>query len=104
MGLVFKENNLRRILEGHKTQTRRLGSREYKIGNVYGIRSRYFDKAKARVLITRKFKQRLGDISLEDIQKEGFNTLEEFQAAWVRINHGWNPDLIVTVYEFKVLG
>ena len=49
-------------------------------------------KGKAKVLITRKFKQRLGDITPKEIKKEGFDTLEEFQAAWVQIHHGWNPN------------
>ena len=36
-------------------------------------------------------------------KKEGFDTLQEFQAARVRIHHGWNPNQIVTVYEFKLV-
>jgi hypothetical protein len=104
MGLVFKENNLCRVLEGRKTQTRRTGKHELQVGKIYSIKHRFFEKATAKVLITRKFKQRLGDITLVDVKKEGFDTLEEFQAAWVRIYHGWNPKQIVTVYEFKLVG
>jgi hypothetical protein len=103
MGLVFKENNLKRVLEGRKTQTRRTGKYELHIGKTYPVRHKYFEKGKARVLITRKFKQRLSEITLKDVKKEGFDTLEEFQAAWVRIHHGWNPKQIVTVYEFKLV-
>jgi hypothetical protein len=31
-------------------------------------------------------------------------SLEEFQRAWEEVHGpgGWNPDLIVTVYEFKL--
>ena len=102
MGLVFKEDNLLKILEGRKTQTRRTSRNELRIGKVYPIRCRYFERAKDKALITRKFKQRLGDISLEDARKEGFDSLEEFQACWTRIHGSWNPDIIVTVYEFKL--
>ena len=103
MGLVFKENNLRRIFQGRKTQTRRTGRYELQIGKIYPIKHTYFEKGKAKVLITRKFKQRLGDITLKDVEKEGFDTLDQFQTAWVQIHHGWNPNQIVTVYEFNVV-
>ena len=103
MGLVFKENNLRRILETRKTMTRRTGRNELKVGKIYPIKSQYYKKGKAKVLILRKFKQRLGDISLKDVQKEGFDTLAEFQAAWIRIHHSWHPEKVVTVYEFKLV-
>jgi hypothetical protein len=62
MGLVFKENSLKRVLEGRKTQTRRTGRYELQIGKIYPVKHKYFEKGKAKVLITRKFKQRLGDI------------------------------------------
>ena len=55
------------------------------------------------MLITRKFKQRLSEISEVDVKKEGFETLEEFQACWTRIHGSWNPNLIVIVYEFKLV-
>ncbi len=100
MGLVFKKDRLQKVLEGRKTQTRRTSRNTLKVGKVYLIRCRYFEKAK--VLIIRKFKQRLGDISLEDVRKEGFDSLEEFQACWARIHGSWRPDIIVTVYEFKL--
>jgi hypothetical protein len=48
----------------------------------------------------RSFKQRLGDISEQDVQKENFKTRIEFMQAWNTINGSWNPDAIVTVYEF----
>ena len=92
------------ILEGRKTQTRRIHKREWKIGRTYSIRDRRFDKAKGHITITRKFKERLGDISPEDVQKEGYDILEEFQRAWEEINGPgtWKPDMVVTVYEFQV--
>jgi len=65
-------------------------------------RALYFERAKVKVLITRKFKQRLSEISEVDVKKEGFETLEEFQACWTRIHGNWKPDIIVTVYEFKL--
>ena len=43
------------------------------------------EPARARVEITRVYRQRLRDITLEEIRKEGFRTLEDFKAAWIEI-------------------
>lgn len=45
--------------------------------------------------------QKLGEISSEDVKKEGYNSLEEFRKAWIEINDKWDPKQIVTVYEFE---
>jgi hypothetical protein len=105
--MLFKKKHIEMILAERKTQTRRLPgkSANYSVGRVYAIRDRWFSKAQGYILITRKFRQKLGEISLEDIRKEGYNTLEEFRQAWEEI-HGsesWQPNLTVTVYEFKPL-
>jgi hypothetical protein len=50
-------------------------------------------------LITKEFKQRLGDISLEDIKKEGLGPMEEFKEEWENDYGVWTPDLIVIAYE-----
>jgi len=103
--MLFKKKHIEMILAGRKTQTRRLPgkSANYSMGRVYAIRDSWFSKAQGFILITRKFKQRLGEISLEDIRREGYNTLEEFRKAWEEI-HGhesWRPNQTVIVYEFK---
>jgi hypothetical protein len=59
---------------------------------------------KAYIRITRKFYQRLGDISLEDVRKEGFQSLDEFKHTWESIHGVWQPDLIVIAYEFEIVG
>ena len=102
---LFKRKHLKKILEGTKTQTRRTHKRTWKIGHIYSIRDRWFGKPQAHIKILRRFKQRLGDISTEDVKKEGYGSLAEFQRVWEEI-HGpgsWDPDLVVTCYEFKLL-
>ena len=42
----------------------------------------------------------LADMTEEEAKAKGFNTLEEFKETWRQINGPWNPDTIVTVYEF----
>ena len=104
--MLFKRKHVEMILAGRKTQTRRLlgKSANYSMGRVYAIRDRWFSKAQGYVLITRKFRQKLGDINCEDVKKEGYKSLQEFRWAWEEVNGqgSWDPDLIVTVYEFKL--
>lgn len=99
---VFKKRNLELVLAGHKTQTRRTHRQEWKIGHVYSARASWFKKAEAWILITRKLRQKLGDISDEDVKKEGFSTLAEFKEEWRKINGSWEPNTLVIVYEFKL--
>ena len=104
MELLFKKQHLKKVLRGEKTQTRRrIGRSTLKIGSKYSIRNGWFKKAEHHILITRRFQQQLGDISLEDVHKEGFKTLNEFKVVWTKINGDWNPNEVVTVYEFKLI-
>jgi hypothetical protein len=100
---LFKKKHIPLILAGRKVQTRRVHTHEWKIGRCYMIRDHWFDKGKGTILITRKFKQRLSEISLEDVKKEGYDTLEEFQQVWIEIHGAWQPNRIVTAYEFKLV-
>lgn len=105
MPLTFKRPLLSLILQGKKTQTRRLpNNHQLQEGRIYAIMDDWTEGPKAYVRITRKFQQRLGDITQADIQKEGFNTLEEFKALWIRLYGEWNPNQTVIVYEFEVVG
>jgi len=101
---LFKRKHIEKILQGEKTQTRRTHKHEWHVGRVYGLRDRWFQKAENDILITRKFREKLGDISLQDVKKEGYHSLEDFQKAWIEINGVWDPYEVVTAYEFKLLG
>jgi hypothetical protein len=103
MVLVFKRPLLLLILAGRKTQTRRISRRQLQQNRIYPILDNYREGAKAYVRIIRKFQQRLADISPSDIKKEGFNTLEEFKAAWISLYGAWQPETTVTVYEFELV-
>jgi hypothetical protein len=100
---LFKRRLIQKVRSGEKTQTRRTHKRTWKLGKTYSIRASYFGKPEGHIKITKKFKQKLGEISPEDVKKEGFNSLEEFRRAWEEIygKGSWNPEQIVTVYEFK---
>lgn len=99
---IFKRKLLDKILDESKVQTRRVGKRTWKIGRAYGVRNSRFTKIEAKILILRRFKQRLNEISQEDAKKEGFQTREQFFEAWKEIYGSLNPDQVVTAYEFKL--
>ena len=99
---IFKRRHLRKILEGTKTQTRRIHKYTLTIGKTYAVRDRWFSKPQGHILVTRKFRQQLGDISLEDVHKEGFSNFEEFKQEWEECYgpRSWNPNTVVIVYEY----
>jgi len=101
---IFKRCHLRKVLDGTKTQTRRIHRYTLSIGKTYAVRDRWFSKAQGHIIITRKFRQRLADISPEDVKKEGFSSFEEFKQEWENCYGpgSWNPDQIVIAYEYKL--
>ena len=100
---IFKRKHLNLILQGTKTQTRRISRYRLKIGKAYAVRSKMLEPAQARITITRAWRQQLRNLTPEDVHKEGFNNFTEFRQAWIEIYGTWNPDQIVTAYEFRLL-
>lgn len=102
---LFKRRHIHKIRQGQKTQTRRTHKHTWKVDRTYAIRDNYFGKPLGHIKIIRKFQQKLGDISPEDVKKEGYNSLEDFRRAWEEINGkgSWNPEQTVTVYEFELV-
>lgn len=58
----------------------------------------------ALIRITGLRRERLGDITLEDVRREGYDTMEEFKEVWVRITKCWDPELEVYVVSFELVG
>lgn len=102
--MIFSEEHIQKILSGEKTMTRRRYVHPRKVGRVYRIQRRgsIYDWTDIRILITRAFKQRLGDITPEDVIKEGGYTVEGFKRVWEKVNGRWDPDDFVWVYEFRL--
>ena len=103
--MLFKKLLLEKILKGEKTQTRRRmqrksGRRVYAVGEKVGISAAY-TKPVARIIIKRRFEQRLGDITEDEARKEGFSSVADFKKQWENLYH-WNPEEVVWVYEFEV--
>lgn len=92
------------MLARRKTQTRRISLYEYREGSIQSIRDNYLPgPAKGYVKIQRKYKQKLGEITDSEIRAEGFNNLEDFKQAWLDSYGVWNPDQLVTAYEFSLV-
>ncbi|MCJ7559193.1 hypothetical protein MUO79_01065 [Candidatus Bathyarchaeota archaeon] len=100
---LFKRKLLAKVLDGSKVQTRRTHRRMWAVGQVYSIRDKLFAKPEAKILITRRFGQCLGEISETDAQKEGFKNKAEFMKAWNEIYGKTDENEVVVVYEFKLL-
>ena len=103
--ILFKPEHAKLILEGKKTQTRRIWKKpRVKVGNIYKAKTRLYSKDSfALIKITGLRREKLREISLEDVKKEGFESLGEFMNAWMRIHGDWNPDEEVYVVDFEML-
>jgi len=101
--ILFRPENVPLVLSGRKTQTRRRWKRpRVKVGSVHQAKTGFKkDEVFARIRITGLRQERLGDISPEDVYREGYDTWDEFAAVWRRI-HGSapDPDEIVWVVDF----
>lgn len=113
--ILFKTEHMTKIQRGRKTQTRRVykerqtkdggivDNRGWNEGSVHLAKTVMLSKeyfAKLKILNVRK--EKLGDISLEDVKREGYETLDEFKSIWKYINKEWDPDMIVWVITFRL--
>jgi len=101
--MMFKGDLLDLVISGRKTQTRRLHKHALKEGQAYNLKKNWYENTGYYIRIKKVYPQKLGDISEEEARKEGFSSLDEFRDAWIRINGRWNPDIVVTVYEFNLV-
>jgi hypothetical protein len=103
--ISFKLEHVQPILEGWKTQTRRLGRKRWNVGAIHQCRTRPFDgEPFARVRITSVRRERLGDISGGDVAREGYRSRRDYRRAWEAIyGSPWEDDLEVWVVDFKLL-
>jgi len=103
--ISFRPEHVQPVLEGRKTQTRRLGKKRWNVGAIHQCRTRLFDgEPFARVRITSVRRQRLGDISPGDVAREGYRTRADYRRAWEAIyGSPWEDDLEVWVVDFKLL-
>lgn len=69
------------------------------MGERVGVQSGYKPLV-AYIIITKRRKQAIGDITEEDARKEGFANAEEFKQTWLKLYGQWDPKVEVGVYDF----
>ena len=104
--MYFKEEHIAPILGGRKTQTRRkinrTGKCPYKPGHAYQCRSDY--KAAgvfAFILVKNVRQERLGDITDEGANREGYANRIDYLDAFERIYKTLDLEEIVWVIDFE---
>lgn len=89
--MIFRPELVRKVLEGHKTQTRRRARAgeqpNYTPGRMYAVQPGRGQKAMARILVVDVQRQALGDVTFRDARAEGFRTRDEFFTYWREL-HG----------------
>jgi len=103
--LLFKPEHIEPILNGVKTQTRRIWkNHRVKVGSIHRAKTKMLSKDYFALLkITGLRRERLGDLTEEDARAEGGYTVQEFKEVWERINGNWHPYQGVWVVEFQVI-
>ena len=106
--MLFKPEHVDMILKGKKTATRRNWKRPMaKVGGIYKCKTKLFSKDYfAKIRVTKLYKQQIVDMSFEDIKKEGYETYEEFEEIFKRVNKikvYLDPDIELDVIEFELV-
>lgn len=86
--ILFKPEHVTPILEGTKTQTRRIWKRpRAKVGSIHLAKTKMLSKDYfARLRILAVYEERLMDITDDDAKAEGYHDRECYLRAFFRIN------------------
>ncbi len=103
--MLFKPCLVEPILNGRKTETRRLWKRCFiKVGNNYKAKTNFRnDSIFATVKIAYIRKERLGNINTEGLKREGCRSLNEFKRIWIDSYGSWQPNAQVYVIGFQLV-
>ena len=107
MAILFKAEHVSMILRGDprwKTQTRRLGRQRWTVGTPqWAKRGFTVDSRFARVMIVGvNLKGRLGDLTIEDVNAEGYAHRDDYFEVYERIYGEADMDIVPWVVDFKV--
>lgn len=103
--MLFKPKHKEMILNGTKTATRRNWKKPMvKVGGIYKCKLKTLSKKYfAKIKVIKLYKQRLREMTLRDVKKEGYSSLKEFFDVWSRINGIVHFHQEVDVVEFEVI-
>ncbi|MDF2858251.1 MAG: fructose-phosphate kinase [Neobacillus sp.] len=93
--LVTLESDVKKVLAGEKTATRRNG-RYADPGEIMTLEGREF-------VVEKVYSQSLGELTDNDVQSEGYTTVEEYKQSILSYHPGmpWLPQMRVWVHEFR---
>jgi hypothetical protein len=93
--LVTIEADVKKVLAGEKTATRRNG-RYADPGEIMTLEGRDF-------VVDRVYSQSLGELTDDDAHREGFEDVEAYKQSILSIHPGmpWLPQMRVWVHEFS---
>lgn len=102
--MIFKPLLLTKVLDGSKTMTRRSASgRTYHIGRDYAVQPGRGKHAVARILVTSRREEFLGDIVYREARREGFQDIDAFHDYWCQLYGDFNPNERVQVIGFELV-
>lgn len=93
--LVTMDQDIKKVIDGKKVATRRSGVYAH-IGEVMKLGDHQF-------VIEHIYPQRLGDMTNQDAQQEGYENLEDYKNFILSIHPGmkWSPKMKVWVHQYK---
>lgn len=77
--------------------------KEHNIHNKLEIEKNIVSDYFAKFKVTKLYKQKLKEITEEDVLKEGYKNMTDFFHIWEKINGEWKDDIEVYVIEFEVI-
>ena len=92
--LVTIENDVKKVLEGKKTATRRNG-RYADVGEIMELEGKQF-------VVEKVYSQALGELTNEHARQEGFDSVDDYKESILSFHPGmpWLPQMRVWVHEF----
>ncbi|MDR7239017.1 ASCH domain-containing protein [Neobacillus drentensis] len=93
--LITMESDVKKVLAGEKTATRRNG-RYADPGEIMTLEGREF-------VVENVYSQALGELTDDDARREGFETVEDYKQSILAYHPGmpWLPQMRVWVHEFS---
>lgn len=91
------------ILNGRKTQTRRIGKKRWRKHSIHQARLNFKDAPFAKLKILDVYQEKLGEITQEDVYAEGYDTIEQYYDVFRKLNGDIDLDAEIWVVKFKLL-
>ena len=85
--MLYKKRFIPLILNGTKTQTRRLNKPRYKVGDIVPAQTSYYSKPFAKLEAKRIWQELLSEMTIVEARAEGFDSISGFCLYFKEINH-----------------